>query len=111
MENGNLTLCLYTQILAASKRMLDLARAQEWDALVDQELDRREIVAKLRTTLEQKPTPHEVAEHTQSEALIREILAIDEETRNLAQSWMAELDQQLNSLGTSKRLRNTYLNP
>lgn len=111
MEKGPQILSIYAAILAASRQMLDLAKEQNWDALVDLELERRQIVAKLRSTLEQSPAPLNGAEHSESEVLIRNILAIDEQTRNLAQSWMAELDQQLSSLGTSKRLRNTYLNP
>jgi len=104
-------LALYDRILAISRDMLALAKAEDWDALVDRELERRQEVARLREALEAGPNPLAGEERSRSEATIRSILAIDEETRGLAERWMQELDQRLNSVSTSRRLRDTYLAP
>lgn len=104
-------LTLYAQILAASRQMLALAKTDEWDALVDHELARRETVGRLREALETGPNPFSDAERAMSEAQIRKILALDAETRTLAESWMAEIDKRLLSVNTSRRLQNTYLAP
>jgi len=104
-------LALYDAILAASQQMREYAGAEEWDALVDKELERRQLVASLRTELEAGPSPLSPAEQMQSETIIKSILSLDEETRSLAERWMGELDEKLGSIKTSRRLQNTYLAP
>lgn len=104
-------LALYDAILAISRQMHDYARAEEWDALVDKELERRQLVAALRTGLEGSPSPLNPAEQAQSETVIKSILSLDMETRSLAERWMGELDEKLGSIKTSRRLQNTYLTP
>lgn len=104
-------LALYKQILAISQQMFALAQAGEWDELVDHELARRKIVGELRVALESGPNPLSDTERAQSETQIREILALDAETRTLAEGWMRELDTRLQSVNTSRRLQNTYLAP
>ncbi len=111
MTSGADLLELYGNILAASQQMLTLAKAEEWDALVDKELERRQLVGNLRTALEETPEPFDAPQRLRSEDLIKNILALDAETRTLAENWMAELDQRLNSVSTSRRLQNTYLAP
>ena len=102
-------LVLYKQILAASQQMLALAQAADWDALVDQELARREIVGELRGLLEGFPNPLSETERAHTETQIREILTVDAETRSLAERWMNELGTRLQSINTSRRLQNVYL--
>lgn len=111
MASGTELLDLYGSILATSQQMLALAKAEEWDALVDKELERRQLVGNLRAALEGGPNPFDAAQRLRSEDLIKSILALDAETRSLAEGWMAELDQRLNSVSTSRRLQNTYLAP
>ena len=111
MASGAKLLALYDAILAISQQMREHAQADEWDALVDKELERRQLVAALRTELEIAPSPLNPAEQTQSETTIKAILSLDEETRKLAERWMGELDEKLGSIKTSRRLQNTYLAP
>ncbi len=111
MVNSEEILALYDAILATSKQMHEYARAEEWDALVDKELERRQLVAALRSQLEAGPSPLSPAEQAQSETTIKSILSLDVETRSLAERWMGELDEKLGSIKTSRRLQNTYLAP
>jgi flagellar protein FliT len=108
---GSDVLALYGDILSRSREMLALAQSQEWDALVDNELLRRDIVARLRQTLEAHPDLLQGPEKARSEALIREILDLDNQTRTMAQQWMEEIEHRLSSVTTTRRLKNTYLGP
>lgn len=110
MSEPSPRLVLYTRILAKSRSMHELAGVAEWDELVDEELARRELIGELRRLLENSAAAGD-EENRQAEALIRETLKLDEETRALAEKWMAEIDQRLLSVQTSRRLQNTYLSP
>lgn len=111
MVNGAKILALYDAILATSTQMFEYAQAEQWDALVDKELERRQLVATLRSGLEAGTSPLSPAEQAQSETKIKSILSLDEKTRELAELWMGELDEKLGSIKTSRRLHDTYLAP
>lgn len=104
-------LSIYRKILDDSRAMLELAKQEEWDALVDREQERRQQVAALRKELESRPDALSTAAMGQAQGLVQETLALDEETRRLANIWMLELDQKLGSINTSRRLKNAYLAP
>ena len=111
MAQDKLILALYQKILDDSRTMLDMAKQEEWDALVDREMERRKQVVVLRTKLESQPEALSPAAMEQAQNLVKETLALDEETRRLVNVWMLELDQKLGSINTSRRLQNTYLAP
>lgn len=102
---------LFSQILDSSTKMLELAQQESWDALVEHEQQRRQIVDALRIALEKQGKPKDPAIRTKAEKLNQRILAVDDQTRELVQRGMAEIDQRLNSVSTSKKLLNTYLAP
>ncbi len=111
MAQDKLILSLYQKILDDSRTMLDMAKQEEWDALVDREMERRKQVVVLRTKLESQPEALSPGAMEQAQNLVKETLALDEETRRLVNVWMLELDQKLGSINTSRRLQNTYLAP
>lgn len=102
---------LFSLILDSSTKMLELAQQESWDALVEHEQHRRQIVDALRNSLEIQGKPKDQATRAKAEELNQRILAVDARTRELVQQGMAEIDQRLNSVSTSKKLLNTYLAP
>lgn len=110
--DANQLLAHYQRILGASQQMHQFATHESWDSLIDCETERRQFVAALRQELqavpevELSPDLQEIANHC-----IREILSLDQETRNLAERWMHELGQDIQTVSTAQRLRRTYLTP
>ncbi len=100
----------YQRILGASQQMHQFASTASWDALIDCEIERRQFVAALRQELQALPEV-DLAPDLQETAnrCIREILTLDQETRNLAERWMNDLSQDLQTVGTAQRLRRAYL--
>ena len=95
---------LLQTVLEGSRQMLALARRGEWDALVECETRRRVAVAAFKACHEGLKSPLSPAE----DALRQEILNLDNTTRGLAETWMAETAQQLTSFNTSRKLRSAY---
>ena len=77
---------IYEQMCALSNRMVEAARASDWDSLIDLE----QAVAGLRETLTQEasnisPNPRELAI---KRAMIQRILQDDAEVRRHTEPWM-----------------------
>ena len=105
-----LLLAHYQRILSASKNMLDFAMQEEWDALIDRELERRQFVASLREELQELPEVELPAiQQELANNCIKEILTLDHKTRELVERWMDELGKDLQTVSTAQRLRRTYL--
>lgn len=102
----------YQRILGASQQMHQFANREAWDELIDCETERRQFVAALRQELQAVPEV-DLAPSLQETAnnCIREILTLDQETRNLVERWMNGLGQDLQTVNTAQRLRRTYLTP
>lgn len=107
-----LLLTHYQRILGASRKMHEFAATEEWDALIDCEIERRQVVANLRQELQALPEVSLPAEQQEiANNCIREVLTLDQETRGLAERWMNELSRDLQTVSTAQRLRRTYLVP
>lgn len=104
------TLEIYAEILELSRRMLASAKSGQWDELVAQETKRQEVVGKLKKQLENVARPP-IGSQAKTNALIQEILKLDEETRTLTEHCMADIKGSLAAVGVSKQLNNTYLRP
>lgn len=96
----------YEAIALASARMLEAARAGEWDDLLAAESEcahRIEALHQLDTD-----APMSEAARKRRVELLRRILADDAEVRALTQPWLATLEQFLNGRDTQRRLQSTY---
>lgn len=92
--------------------MHQFANSEAWDALIDCEVERRQFVAELRQELQALPEVKLPAEQEDiANNCIREVLTLDQRTRDLVERWMKELGQDLQTVSTAQRLRRTYLNP
>lgn len=99
-------LATYQQAWTLTQRMLELARKAEWDALVATEGERNLLVEKLR--LGDKVEEKSPAFLDSKASLIRNILAADEEIRNLSGDWIVELRGILDNLGVKKKIQKAY---
>lgn len=97
---------VYGRLWTLTRSMLDAARNNAWDDLVEIEKKRAELLDELAKSDVSDIT--DLALNARKAELIRNILACDEETRILTESWMVELRQILDSIGTEKKLNDTY---
>lgn len=79
----------YEAIAGASKRMLDAARAEDWDAVGREEDTCRRLIARLKQA---HADGRVAAERRQRLALLRMILADDAEIRELSEPWLRQLE-------------------
>lgn len=99
----------YDAIWQLTQRMLAVANQGEWDQLIE--------FVQLRATLTDalmKLDSEDLwgrEEQGRKAELIRKILSADDEIKKLTQSWMGELQEMLSSLGTEKKLQQTYEAP
>ena len=100
----------YARIRDASRRMHQLADSEQWDELIECELGRREEVSALRKALQESPDSNMHPDLLRmANDCILEILQLDQQTQSLAERWMSELGQDLQTVNTAQRLRRTYL--
>jgi flagellar protein FliT len=97
---------IYEQMCALSTRMVEAARANDWDRLVDLERS----VAGLRSTLIQDSAngdsqPHEAE---RKRRLIQRILQDDAEVRLHTEPWMEHVRRFLSGNVRKRQLDNTY---
>lgn len=97
-------LATYEHALSLTRRMLELARNGDWEALVALESERGKVIDQLRL---HDPRPADGSSKRKRE-LIRELLQLDEQIHALTQDWMHELRSVLGSLSTEQRLSRTY---
>ena len=86
--------------------MLEAARNNNWDGLIDLEKERRILITQVMES-----NKHAMAEQSSRESqaeLIRKILAADEEIASLTKTWMAEVAEILNSVSAGKKLEQAY---
>jgi hypothetical protein len=102
------TLETYAEILELSRRMLSSAKAGNWDALIGYEAERQQAVAKLKRQQDNYARPLAQGEQAKVDALIQEILKLDEETTTLTQQCMADIKGSVAAIGVSKQLNNAY---
>lgn len=79
---------IYEQMSALSARMVEAARANDWETLIDLE----RAVASLRNTLmNEDGSPADPAEATHKRDLIQRILKDDAEVRRHTEPWMEQV--------------------
>jgi len=97
---------IYEQMCALSNRMVEAARANDWDSLIDLE----QAVAGLRETLTQEAgnasaNPREVAI---KRAMIQRILKDDAEVRRHTEPWMEHVRRFLSGDSRKRQVDRAY---
>lgn len=105
MDNPDL-IALYEAVAQTTDQMLDAARAEDWDRLVELEQRCAAQVACIKAQGSVTPLPGWTRE--QKARILNRILADDREIRNLTQPWMAQLSARINSAGTERKLSQAY---
>lgn len=106
MEHQNAVIDCYEQIAPLVARMLELARAGNWDALVTLEAQFRADIEHLKSldpadTLDQPQL-------AQKRRLLKKILADDAEIRNILSPQLARLGALLGSMQQQHNLHQAY---
>lgn len=104
--NGNEIVATYEAVWGATQLMLDAARKNEWDDLPALEEKRFVFVEKLMASDQGDLSDSQL--NARKSELIQDILASDAETRELTETWMAELRQILDSISAEKKLNDAY---
>lgn len=106
MERATWILQHYEAMAQLAGKMLEAARHEQWDELVEIEQQRATVLSELMADAAQGAIPDEVAD--QVARLIGAILEADAEITPLAQAWQDELKGLLGSMGTERKLSHTY---
>lgn len=104
--NSSQIIEVYEDIQAASRDMLNAARASNWHELTALETKCRAKVASLIGA-----EPHEPlspAQQQRKSEIVRQVLADDAAIRNLAEPWMAQLQHILGSASQEQKLHKAY---
>lgn len=80
----------YEAIAAASRQMLEAARADDWDEVARQEARCRTLIGGLKRATASGALAR--ADRRQRLALLRTILADDAEIREIAEPWLKEIE-------------------
>lgn len=99
----------YENLWLLTQQMLDAARNDEWDTLIDLEQKRGALVGVMEAGNDLSNMT--MVEQQQSGEIIQRILVADEEIRACAEVWMGELQEILGSISTEKKLHKAYEAP
>jgi flagellar protein FliT len=98
----------YENILDVTARMLDAARAADWDLLVAREQECRQLVDSIMSARSENKFVLEPQERKRKVEIIRKVLTDDAEIRNLTEPWMQRLQHLLTSVGQERKLHAAY---
>lgn len=96
----------YEAISSITGRMVEAARASDWDLLATLEHDCSGLVNGLRAADGRWTLNHE--QRQRKVALIRKVLADDAEIRSLTEPWLEKLAALLGTAGRETRLHRAY---
>jgi flagellar protein FliT len=99
-------LAMYETMSTISARMVEAARANDWDRLVALEKDCAGLARELEGG--DRPQPLAGAERERKIALIRQILADDAEGRRHTEPWMEQVRQFLGGGARERNVRRAY---
>lgn len=91
----------YEAIAAASRRMLEAARAGNWEAVGQEEDHCRRLISTLKRS--QPELPATGPARRERLALLRAMLADDAEVRDLSEPWLRQLEALLAGRSTGTR--------
>ena len=96
---------IYEQIGVLSARMVDAARANDWDHLVMLEHDVRQLREQLTDNTELDPAPVDIE---RKRSLIQQILDDDAEVRRHTEPWMEQVRRFLGAGAQRRRVERAY---
>ena len=96
----------YETLARLAAEALTAAQARDWETFARQQELEAAALAALK--LHEKLTPYPAAVKKRQEALIRQILDDQRETRALLLPWREEIGAQLQSTSSSRMLARTY---
>ena len=96
----------YESVLAVTGEMLVAARNNEWDRVVEREVECRRLVDHLAAA--HAPADLEPEARKRKVEIIRRVLADDAEIRDLTEPWMQRLQHLLTSVGRERKLHAAY---
>ena len=99
-------LAAYEKLVSLSDRMLVAARDGKWGEVSTLEAERASIVRSLKADMSASGVPAEVQQRVAQ--LIASVLNSGVETLSQAETWKAELQEILGSLGTKRKLSRIY---
>jgi flagellar protein FliT len=99
-------LARYTEAWEMTRQMLEAARSEDWDGLLNLDQTRDQLFAGLMQAPPVAPENLQLADETAT--LIRNILAADQQIQSLSQAWMEEINGVLTSVNVEKKLLKAY---
>lgn len=96
---------IYEQIHALSTRMVEAARANDWDRLIDLE---RNVVSLRAILMAEETNPLDPSEVEQKRRLIQYILQDDAEVRRHTEPWMEQVRRFLGGDARKQRVDRAY---
>lgn len=96
----------YSHVLNLSEQMLTLANNQQWDQLIEMEMDYLKSVEAM--TKLAKPADCELAIQQTLTKILKNILENENETRNLLRARLDELGMLIKQTGQEQRIQNSY---
>lgn len=96
---------LYEEIGALSARMVDAARTQDWDTLIELERGVAALRDRLMTAEDGLPLPGDAL---RKRTLIQQILQDDAEVRRHTEPWMEQVRQFLGSANRRQQVERAY---
>ncbi|OTA21073.1 flagellar biosynthesis protein FliT [Xenorhabdus beddingii] len=106
MKNDMDLLSAYQQILSLSEQMIDLARNEKWDALVDMEITYLKAVEVVTLISENSDAPFSLQQ--QLTQILQTVLNNEKETRRLLQKRLNELSDLIKQESCKQLLHDTY---
>jgi flagellar protein FliT len=96
----------YESVLAVTGEMLEAARGEDWDRLVEREKRCRELIDTLIQARDEVALDSDT--RRRKAEIIRKVLADDAAIRDLTQPWLARLQHLMTSAGRERQLHAAY---
>ncbi|BET97126.1 MULTISPECIES: flagella biosynthesis regulatory protein FliT [Xenorhabdus] len=106
MKNDTDLLSAYQQILSLSEQMIDLARNEKWDELIDMEITYLKAVEVVTLLSENSDAP--ISLQQQLTKILQTVLDNEKETKRLLQRRLNELSDLIKQESCKQLLHDTY---
>ncbi|MDC9597306.1 flagella biosynthesis regulatory protein FliT [Xenorhabdus anantnagensis] len=106
MKNDMDLLSAYQRILSLSEQMIDLARNEKWDKLVEMEITYLKAVEVVTLISENSDTPFSLQQ--QLTKILQTVLDNEKETKRLLQKRLNELSDLIKQESCKQLLHDTY---
>ncbi|MDX7990823.1 flagella biosynthesis regulatory protein FliT [Xenorhabdus littoralis] len=106
MKNDMDLLSAYQQILSLSEQMINLARNEKWDELIDMEITYLKAVEMVTSLSENSDTP--ISLQQQLTKILQTVLDNEKETKRLLRKRLDELSDLIKQESCKQLLHDTY---